>query len=54
MDKSSNYFIEKKNVNTNNSNIQNANSNVLPFFNIIVDIDKFLKDIKHIGFKFVP
>lgn len=54
MDENSNYFIEKENVNTNNSNIQNANSNVLPFFNIIVDIDKFLKDIKHTGFKFVP
>jgi hypothetical protein len=54
MDENSNYFIEKKNVNINNTNIQNANSNVLPFFNIIVDIDKFLKDIKHTGFKFVP
>ncbi|HEX2407812.1 MAG TPA: hypothetical protein VHJ38_11480 [Nitrososphaeraceae archaeon] len=54
MDENSNYFIEKKNVNINNTNIQNANSNVLPFFNIIADIDKFLKDIKHTGFKFVP
>ncbi|MGE5635304.1 MAG: hypothetical protein ACM3VV_08720 [Deltaproteobacteria bacterium] len=54
MDENSNYFIEKENVNINNSSIQNANSNVLPFFNIIVDIDKFLKDIKHTGFKFVP
>lgn len=54
MDKNNNYFIEKENVNINNSSIQNANSNVLPFFNIIVDIDKFLKDIKHTGFKFVP
>ena len=54
MDENSNYFIEKENVNINNTNIQNANSNVLPFFNIIVDIDKFLKDIKHTGFKFVP
>ena len=54
MDENGNYFIEKENVNINNTNIQNANSNVLPFFNIIVDIDKFLKDIKHTGFKFVP
>jgi hypothetical protein len=57
MDKNSHYFIEKQNVNinnTNNSNIQNDNSNVLPFFNIILDIDKFLKDIKHRGLKFVP
>jgi hypothetical protein len=54
MDENSNYFIEKENVNINNTNIQNANSNVLPFFNIIADIDKFLKDIKHTGFKFVP
>ena len=46
MDKNNNYFIEKENVNINNSNIQNANSNVLPFFNIIVDIDKFLKEYK--------
>ncbi len=54
MDKNNNYFIEKENVNINNSSIQNENSNVLPFFNIIVDIDKFLKDTKHTGFKFVP
>ena len=57
MDKNSHYFIEKQNVNinnTNNGNIQNENSNVLPFFNIILDIDKFLKDIKHRGLKFVP
>jgi hypothetical protein len=57
IDKNSNYFIEKQNVNINNSNkrnIQNENSDVLSFFNIIVDIDKFLKDIKHKGFKFVP
>ena len=40
--------------NKNNNNIKNFNSNVIPFFNIIIDIDKFLKDTKHTGFKFVP
>lgn len=54
MNKKNNYFMKKENVNINNSNIQNGNSNIYPFFNIIVDIDKFLKDIKYRGFKFVP
>ena len=47
-----NYNYSKHNNGINNNNI--TNSNVIPFFNIIVDIDKFLKDIKHTGFKFVP
>ena len=54
MNKKNNYFMKKENVNINNSNIQNENSNIYPFFNIIVDIDKFLKEIKYRGFKFVP
>ena len=45
-------FTGDKNMDKN-SNIQNSSSNILPFFNIIVDIDKFLKDIKYKGFKFV-
>jgi len=56
MGKYYNYFNQNNEVNNNNnnnSNIQNVNSNMIPFFNIIVDIDKFLKDTKHTGFKFV-
>ena len=49
-----NYNYSKHNNGINNNNIKNFNSNVIPFFNIIVDIDKFLKDTKHTGFKFVP
>jgi hypothetical protein len=49
-----NYNYSKHNNGINNNNIKKFNSNVIPFFNIIVDIDKFLKDIKHTGFKFVP
>ena len=33
--------------------MQKINSNVIPFFNILVDIDKFLKDINHKGLKLV-
>jgi hypothetical protein len=54
INKNYNYFNQNNEVNNNNINIQNVNSNVIPFFNIIVDIDKFLKDTKHTGFKFVP
>ncbi|HEX6647128.1 MAG TPA: hypothetical protein VF047_08110 [Nitrososphaeraceae archaeon] len=35
------------------NNIHNINPNVIPFFNIIVDINKFLNNTKYKGFKFV-
>ena len=54
MDKNSHYFNQNNEINNNNSNIQNVNSKVIPFFNIILDIGKFLKDTKHTGFRFVP
>lgn len=43
-----NEIIKKK-----HNNIHNINPNVIPFFNIIVDINKFLKDTHYRGFKFV-
>lgn len=50
-----NYLIDdKKEINNNNHiNIHNLKLNIIPFFNIIVDINKFLKDTKYRGFKFV-
>ena len=52
-DKISNKRNEKSNRIINNNNMQKFNSNVIPFFNILVDIDKFLKDINHKGLKLV-
>jgi hypothetical protein len=54
--KNYNCFYENNDIINNNSsnNIQNVKSNVIPFFNIIIDIDKFLKNTKHMGFKFLP
>ncbi|MGZ5510375.1 MAG: hypothetical protein ACXWFC_07860 [Nitrososphaeraceae archaeon] len=50
-----NYLIDDKNEinNNNHNNIHNLKPNIIPFFNIIVDINKFLKDTKYRGFKFV-
>lgn len=49
-----NYLIDGKNeINNKYKNIHNINPNVIPFFNIIVDINKFLKDTQYRGFKFV-
>lgn len=50
-----NYLIDGKNEINNKKykNIHNINPNVIPFFNIIVDINKFLKDTQYRGFKFV-
>ena len=50
-----NYLIEGTNeINKKKqNNIHNINPNVIPFFNIIVDINKFLKDTKYRGFKFI-
>ena len=50
-----NYLIDDKNeININNhNNIHNFKPNIIPFFNIIVDINRFLKDTKYRGFKFV-
>lgn len=50
-----NYLIDGKNeINKKkHNNIHNINPNVIPIFNIIVDINKFLKDTQYRGFKFV-
>lgn len=50
-----NYLIDGKNEINNKKykHIHNINPNVIPFFNIIVDINKFLKDTQYRGFKFV-
>lgn len=50
-----NYLIDGKNeINKKkHNNIHNINPNVITFFNIIVDINKFLKDTQYKGFKFV-
>ncbi len=50
-----NYLIDGKNeINKKkHNNIHNINPNVIPFFNILVDINKFLKDTQYRGFKFV-
>ncbi len=50
-----NYLIDDKNEinNNNHNNIHNLKPNIIPFFNIIVDINRFLKDSKYRGFKFV-
>ena len=50
-----NYLIEGTNEinNKKQNNIHNINPNVIPFFNIIVDINKFLKDTNYRGFKFI-
>jgi len=47
-----NYLVDDENE-INNNNILNIKTNVIPFFNIIVDINNFLKDTKYRGFKFV-
>jgi hypothetical protein len=50
-----NNLIDGKNeiIKKKHNNIHNINPNVIPFFNIIVDINKFLKNTKYKGFKFV-
>lgn len=50
-----NYLIDDKNEinNNNHNNIHNLKPNIIPFFNIIVDINRFIKDTKYRGFKFV-
>jgi hypothetical protein len=52
IDENYNYLFDGKNE-INNNNLYNIKSNVIPFVNIIVDINKFLKDTKYRGFKFV-
>lgn len=41
-----------KTTNLNSDSIKNR-LNVIPFYNIIVDINKFLMDTNHTGFKFL-
>lgn len=50
-----NNLIDGKNeiIKKKHNNIHNINPNVIPFFNIIVDINKFLNNTKYKGFKFV-
>lgn len=50
-----NYLVDDKNEinNDNHNNIHNLKPNIIPFFNIIVDINRFLIDTKYRGFKFV-
>ena len=50
-----NYLIDDKNEinNINHNNIHNLKPNIIPFFYIIVDINRFLKDTKYRGLKFV-
>jgi hypothetical protein len=52
IDENYNYLFDGKNE-INNNNLYNIKSNLIPFVNIIVDINKFLKDTKYRGFKFV-
>jgi hypothetical protein len=52
IDENYNYLFDGKNE-INNNNLYNIKSNVIPFVKIIVDINKFLKDTKYRGFKFV-
>jgi hypothetical protein len=56
--KDNNYSLisNSEKINTVNLNSESTKNrlNMIPFFNIIVDINKFLKDTNHIGFKFLP
>ena len=63
IDKDSDIFLISNSEKSNGANLNSDlkkrttssnNLNVIPFFNIIVDINKFLKDTNHTGFKFLP
>lgn len=48
-----NYYNDYNN-NDSKHNMKKINPNYVPFNEILVDIDKFLNDTKHKGFKFLP
>ncbi len=55
-DNDSSLISNSEKINTANLNSDSTKNrlNMIPFFNIIVDINKFLKDTNHTGFKFLP
>jgi hypothetical protein len=48
------YYYSQFNNKNNNCDKEKSHSNFVPFNKILVDINKFLKDTKHKGFKFLP
>ena len=53
-EKNENYYYDYNRNNDSKHNRKKINSNYVPFNEIIVDIDKFLNDTEHKGFKFLP
>ena len=53
-EKNENYYYDYNSNNDNKYNRKKINPNYVPFNEIIVDIDKFLNDTEHKGFKFLP
>jgi len=47
-------YCHNSQFNNNNCEKETIHSNFVPFNKILVDINKFLKDTKHKGFKFLP
>lgn len=48
------YYYSQFNNKNNNCDKEKIHSNFVPFNKILVDINKFLNDTKHKGFKFLP
>ena len=53
-EKNGNYYYDYNSNNESKHNRKKINPNYVPFNEIIVDIDKFLNDTEHKGFKFLP
>jgi hypothetical protein len=53
-EKNGNYYYDYNGSNDSKHNRKKINPNYIPFNEIIVDIDKFLNDTEHKGFKFLP
>jgi hypothetical protein len=53
-EKNKNYYYDYNSNNDSKHNRNKINPNYVPFNEIIVDIDKFLNDTEHKGFKFLP
>lgn len=53
-EKNENYYYDYNSNNDSKHNRKKINPNYVPFNEIIVDIDKFLNDTEHKGFKFLP
>ncbi len=53
-EKNENYYSDYNSNNDSKHNRNKINPNYVPFNEIIVDIDKFLNDTEHKGFKFLP